>query len=639
MFAMRPCVVRNLPVHAAAVVVLAAVSLAVIPAHGFGLKDVVDEAVVAAGQNPEEARKPVALRQWERERDEIAGELADRIEKGALAAGKKGWDWLEERKKFGAAAKKIARRYGAAVSKGLKLAGPVGQVVNTWGTANTIGGELIAPLIAVPLIERYFDRKWEAQEEELRQEVARLRHLGEQRRKHQEDLANLVAVDAAMRMLREDRKRETAPADPWSNAAAPGAANAESWNDPWAPASSARHREARPGAAGNEGDKEISNYEAVMAGQRGGARSTGYRQVLERLEAERVRQAAEAEESRRREMARVAAERRQRVEQEAAERQRAKREAAERRRAKREAAERRRADREAAEQREAAARAARQARAASRSYSSAPSPSSRSSESSSTLFGGSGSSRSSGLFKADSGLQALRDIDARQQADQRRHAERIRRQQEEFRRQQEAARREQELQRQRQRAAFDRQQERQREAEARRQQEEMRRRQEEARRQRAVQERQRAEARRQQQALVRQQAEARRRQEEQRRRQEQARRKQAANAATAAHCLQQRQLKGGFNVSDVVIRNGCSFPIEVAGACKGTSFKANYPYKGTYSPFESMGLATLNPGRWYPAPSAELCHRKGRTVRFIACRKPFTPYFTSPTGSGYGCFE
>ncbi len=629
MFAIRPCVVRNLPVHAAAVVVLAAVSLAVIPAHGFGLKDVVDEAVVAAGQNPEEARKPVALRQWERERDEIAGELADRIEKGALAAGKKGWDWLEKGKKFGVTAKKIARRYGAAVGKGLKLAGPVGQVVNTWDTGNTIGGKLIAPLIAVPLIERYFDRKWKAQEEELRQEVARLRHLGEQRRKHQEDLANLIAVDAAMRMFREDRKRETAPADPWSNAAAPGAANAESWNDPWAPASSARHREARPGAAGNEGDKEISNYEAVMAGQRGGARSTGYRQVLERLEAERVRQAAEAEESRRREMARVAAERRQRVEQEAAERQRAKREAAERRRA----------DREAAEQREAAARAARQARAASRSYSSAPSPSSRSSESSSTLFGGSGSSRSSGLFKADSGLQALRDIDARQQADQRRHAERIRRQQEEFRRQQEAARREQELQRQRQRAAFDRQQERQREAEARRQQEEMRRRQEEARRQRAVQERQRAEARRQQQALVRQQAEARRRQEEQRRRQEQARRKQAANAATAAHCLQQRQLKGGFNVSDVVIRNGCSFPIEVAGACKGTSFKANYPYKGTYSPFESMGLSTLNPGRWYPAPSAELCHRKGRTVRFIACRKPFTPYFTSPTGSGYGCFE
>ena len=127
--------------------------------------------------------------------------------------------------------------------------------------------------------------------------------------------------------------------------------------------------------------------------------------------------------------------------------------------------------------------------------------------------------------------------------------------------------------------------------------------------------------------------------EEQKQRQAQARRRQAANAATAAHCLQRRQLTRGLNVSNVQIRNGCSYPIEVGGACRGTSFRSNYPHKGTYSPFESMGLTTLHPGRWYPAPSAELCHDKGRTVRFIACRKPFTPYFTSPTGSTYGCFE
>lgn len=317
------------------------------------------------------------------------------------------------------------------------------------------------------------------------------------------------------------------------------------------------------------------------------------------------------------------------------------REAAERRAAK---ARSELADRQAWEravrQREEEARR-REARQAARSSSPSPSYSSGSSgrTGSTGLFGGSGSSGSGGLFKPDSGLQTLRDIQARRQAQQRQHAERVRRQQEELRRRQEAARRQQELQRQRQQAAHDRQRQVQRQAEARRQQEQAKRRQEEARRRRQVQERQRAEARRQQAALQRQQVEARQRQEEQRRRQEQARKRQAANAAVSAHCLQRRQLKGGLNVSDVQIRNACSYPIEVGGACAGTSFEANYPYKGTYSPYESMGKTTLNPGRWYPAVSAEPCHDKGRTVRFIACRKPYTPYFTSPTGSSYSCYE
>ena len=203
-------------------------------------------------------------------------------------------------------------------------------------------------------------------------------------------------------------------------------------------------------------------------------------------------------------------------------------------------------------------------RAAARSHGSTPTSSSRPSSRSS----------SGGLFNPDFGRQALRDAEARRQAQQRQHAERVRRrQQEEFRRQQEAARQQQELERRRRQAAHERQ------------------------------------------------------------------RRQAASAATAAHCLQRRQLKGGLNVSDVQIRNTCGFPIEVGGACRGTSFKANYPYKGTYSPYENMGLTTLHPGRWYPAVSAEICHDKGRTVRLIACRKPFTPYFTSPTGGSYACFE
>ena len=225
----------------------------------------------------------------------------------------------------------------------------------------------------------------------------------------------------------------------------------------------------------------------------------------------------------------------------------------------------------------------------------------------------------------------MRDIDARRRAQERQRAERQRRQKEEFRRRQEEARRQQELQRQRQQAASDRQRQQQGQAEARR-------RQDEARQQRQIQERQRTEARRRQAALQQRQAEARRRQEEQKRRQALARKRQAANAAVAAHCLQSRRLKGGFNVADVQIRNGCSFSINVQGACRGTSFKANYPYEGTYSPYENMGLYTLHPGKWRPAVSEDMCNKKGRTARNIACRKPFTPYFTSPNGSSYGCF-
>ena len=91
--------------------------------------------------------------------------------------------------------------------------------------------------------------------------------------------------------------------------------------------------------------------------------------------------------------------------------------------------------------------------------------------------------------------------------------------------------------------------------------------------------------------------------------------------------------------ADVEFRNNCSYPIVVRGACRGTSFKANYPYKGTYAPHEDTGTYTLQPGRWRPAVTEDLCHMKGHAARNIACRVPFTPHFTSPTGSTYACFE
>ena len=263
--------------------------------------------------------------------------------------------------------------------------------------------------------------------------------------------------------------------------------------------------------------------------------------------------------------------------------------------------------------------------------------------SSSPSYSSSRSSGSSGyrrLFDPTQDLKALRRIradNARIRAENRRKQAEYRRRQAEYRRKQEVARRQAKYRRRQEGArtqadARRRQEVARRQADARRRQE-VARRQAEARGRQEVARRQ-AEARRQEQARI--QAEARRRRQEQARRQ---RADRASRAAQAAHCLQTRRLKGGFNVSDVEIGNRCNYAIEVGGACVGTSFKANYPYKGTYSPYESMGLTTLHPNRWEPAVALEMCNKKGRTARSIACRTPFTPYFTSPNGSSYGCFE
>ena len=363
--------------------------------------------------------------------------------------------------------------------------------------------------------------------------------------------------------------------DPWADDAEAGVRKAASGKDPWVPdrADEADPWAPEPGKPGSaaapsrraampavddreEGDGAYRTALAALGGRTGAARPrarnddyTGKLAALEKLEADR--RAAEITRE-------------------------AERRAAEERRRREEGQARERIARQREEER-------RRAREASRSYSSPPSYSSRSSGGSisSGLFG-SGSSGSGGLFNPQSGIQALRDIDARRKAMQRQHAERVRRQQEEFRRQKEAARRQQELQRQRQRqqAASDRQRQQQGQAEARRQQDEARRRQDEARQQRQIQERQRAEVRKQQAALQQRQADARRRQEEQKRQQALARKRQAANAAVAAHCLQRRQLKGGFNVSDVEIRNACSHPIEVGGRLQGHVIQGELSIQG-----------------------------------------------------------
>ena len=689
---------RHPSVVAPAGVILAAVSLLPLPAHGFAIKttgwekveDAAHERDPAAVEGLRERPGSIPRRRLDRESDRIAGDATDKSERVTLAAGKKGWDRLERTRKFVRIAETIAERYGSAVKQGLRLAGPDGGVAETRDASRTIGDKVFASTIAIPLIDRYFDNEWKEREAQFRLDVSPIPILGERTRRRDEAVSNVPAAGLAMRPWEKGREGASASANdevpdrPWGSIG-----GRSGRKDPWAPGapglraegSSAAAAISRASPAGDDREYDLS-YEAALKalqgeGESGGndfedpedgavagsptgngkspsrrtaaagtiptlaapssaEQDTNYTAALREVDAsDGTAQEVPPEDY----TATLAALERLEADRRAKEAaQEAKRRAAQARREMEAKRARERAARQRAE--EARQRAARQAREVSRSYTS-PSSSSYSNSSrpsggsrSTGLFG-SGSSRSSGLFSAQSGMQSLRDIEARRKAHERQQAERLRRQQEEYRRRQEEARRQQEMQRQRREAAA----QRQRQAEARKQREELRRRQEEARRQREARERQMAEARKQQLARQQQQLEAKRRQEEQRRRQEKARRRAAANAATAAHCLQSRRLKGGFNVADVQIRNTCGYPIVVKGACLGTSFKANYPYKGTYSPYESMGMYTLHPGRWKPAVSEDMCNKKGRTARNIACQAPFTPHFTSPTGSTYSCFE
>ena len=300
MFMSRPFFVSGLPACVAAVAIAAAVSFAPPPALGFGLKDV-------AGGPQDNTEKSLLRQELEWEADQARGKLAekaaDQIEKAGLKAGKKAWDRLEKSKTFGPAARKMTARYGAAVAKGIAVTPKARAVLGAWETGAAIGGA-IAPL-AVAWIDRYYDGKWKEQQEQLARETAHLRKLGEQRREHKENLSNLLAVGAAMRMLQEDRERAKAAADPWGGAGlGSGAKETGTGDDPWVPEPSARTSAARPAVEADDGGDQGSNYENALKGLPGSASSASYQHALEKLEAdrraERARRKAEAEEARRR---------------------------------------------------------------------------------------------------------------------------------------------------------------------------------------------------------------------------------------------------------------------------------------------------------------------------------------------------
>ena len=337
MFARDPGIPWNLSAVCAAVLLLAAVSFTPGSAHGFGLQSVAAPAASAA-ENGDGNKKAGAWQGFEEEVDRASEKLvdkaADKIEEYTIKAGKKAWGWLEKTKKFGPLAKKIAMRYGPIVAKGLRFSGPAGT---TWEVAYQAGDKVIAPYIAIPLIDRHFDSKWEKQQAELSREIADLRSRGEDRRQWRErknEFASLIAGAIAVRKLTEDGR------GPWAQdtveGSTPAGSGKSAWDaetpaagkDPWA-AESPDVRFPRPVAVKTapapvkEVETGPSNYEkALNSLHGGGARSAGYKGALEKLEtdrrAEQARREAEAQAARQRQAARAAEARRQQTARDAA---------------------------------------------------------------------------------------------------------------------------------------------------------------------------------------------------------------------------------------------------------------------------------------------------------------------------------
>ena len=68
-----------------------------------------------------------------------------KAEEYIIKAGKKAGSWLEKTKSFGPVAKKLARTYGPAVKKGLRLSPLVGKAVGAWDLGYAVGSKIVAP--------------------------------------------------------------------------------------------------------------------------------------------------------------------------------------------------------------------------------------------------------------------------------------------------------------------------------------------------------------------------------------------------------------------------------------------------------------------------------------------------------------
>lgn len=198
-----------------AILTLAAIVVAVLPVatpvHAFGLSGAqvvegIEKAgdVLNAAEEAERHRKS-ATEQFVAERSgKVVGEAAGAIERGAIRVTGNAWDTLvKSDSKIGDLAKKAARRWGPAVRRGLRLAGPVGRVVDTADAGLTIGTG-IARFGFIPLMDRVYDSRSRELEEKIRRDAKKIRKRAEFRRTLDEDIA---AYQRASRAMAEEERR------------------------------------------------------------------------------------------------------------------------------------------------------------------------------------------------------------------------------------------------------------------------------------------------------------------------------------------------------------------------------------------------------------------------------------------------
>ena len=220
---------RRPPAVLALTSILAAASLVAAPAHGFGLSG--KQFVEGLGKVGDAVKSAEEAERHDRSDTEqfavdkagaIADKATDAIEQASIKLSRKAWDALKksDSKRVGELAKKTAKRWGPAVMKGLRLAGPVGTVVTTADASITVGSA-IGEHGVVPLMDRfYFDGKNREIEEQIRSQVKEIRKRGEFSRRLDEDIAAYQREARAMEeeeraLYRPDGSEDTS--DPWGD--------------------------------------------------------------------------------------------------------------------------------------------------------------------------------------------------------------------------------------------------------------------------------------------------------------------------------------------------------------------------------------------------------------------------------------
>ena len=250
------------------------------PVHAFGLsgaqfvEGIEKTAEVLKGAEEAERRRRSAAEQFVAERGgKVAGEAVDALERGGIEITGKAWDRLmKSDSKVGEYAKKAARRWGPAVRRGLRLAGPVGRVVDVAEGGITIGNA-ISRFGVIPLMDRVHGARSRELEERTRREVEEIRKRAEFTRTLDEDIA---AYQRASRAMDEEERRlygsdgarpandtwsdtgHSEERNPWESVASDefdpwGTEGTTREPDAWGMDGEARRRQAREGG-GNAGD-------------------------------------------------------------------------------------------------------------------------------------------------------------------------------------------------------------------------------------------------------------------------------------------------------------------------------------------------------------------------------------------------